>query len=248
MWTRFLAALCFVGLTSSSILVEIAFDLALSQETESGYTSSHTVGEFLKNPNLLHLRYTNTLTTGLAGNAPMRTALMEFKSYKSWAAFEHQELPKTNVLLDLFWINWRKLVWESDDSLTVRGTRPQDEALGGYFFSIRFSVDPSKESQVSRFIRDSLPAKDLLSTDGFIERKGYTSGFWQSDYTNFIIWEFTTMDALIKTIYDSPTVMATFEQAKKNFFKEYAITINVPSSGAKGGQFHRGPKRPSVVQ
>eukprot|EP01010_Urceolus_cornutus_P000805 NODE_1313_length_970_cov_472.446254_g1009_i0.p1 GENE.NODE_1313_length_970_cov_472.446254_g1009_i0~~NODE_1313_length_970_cov_472.446254_g1009_i0.p1 ORF type:complete len:245 (+),score=44.03 NODE_1313_length_970_cov_472.446254_g1009_i0:71-805(+) len=232
-----------LAVVSASILMEVTFDLALQQESETGYTASHTVEEYLRDPNLLWLRYLNPLLSGALGHTPMRTALLEFKDYAGWAQFEGTNLERTHVLYDLFWINWKRLLWESDDTLTVKGVQRTEEKVGGYLYVLRYGVKDGKATDCSRFLRSQLSSfhGELGSNGDFIERRAFRNGLWQNEITNLEWYEFTSLEAMSKAVFESPTFLKTLEDAKDQFFSRYTTAIMVPSSGSQGGKIFQGP-------
>eukprot|EP01012_Entosiphon_sulcatum_P012308 TRINITY_DN1769_c0_g1_i1.p1 TRINITY_DN1769_c0_g1~~TRINITY_DN1769_c0_g1_i1.p1 ORF type:complete len:242 (-),score=40.37 TRINITY_DN1769_c0_g1_i1:22-747(-) len=240
MWSLVCGLLFFVKLVHCTVLMEVGFDLALQQESETGYTASHTVGEYLKDPNLLWLRYLNTLVSGQSGNAPMRTALLEFKDYKNWAAFEQTNLERTHVLYDLFWINWRRVLWEEDEEEGyVHGNERTEERPGGYIFFFRYTA---KEAKSSRALQQQLGtvAKALSQTPTFIEKRSWRNGLWQDSYSNFVWFEFHDLNALTKAVYEGD--IARILDEFKDKLSKFATSVMVPAAGAQGGQIFKGER------
>jgi hypothetical protein len=239
----FARALVLLGCLTSlcaTVLMEVSFDLALHQESDTGYTASHTVEEYLKDPHLLWLRYLNTLASGVDGTAPMRTAFLEFKDYHGWATFETTNLERTHILYDLFWINWRKVLWEDAPALTIPAPERTDEKPGGYLYGVRYSVREDQREAGARFVEEGLRAIDVKAFAGFVERRGFTNGLWQSRYSHLVWFEFESLDALSKAIFQDPAVRSLFTEAKAKYLTEYAASILVPSAGSQGGQFFKG--------
>jgi len=237
---KFLTLFALLALSSGSVLMEVSFDLALQQESETGYTASHTVEEYLKSPNLLWLRYLNTLVSGNVGPAPMRTAFMEFKDYAGWTSFEATNMERTHILYDLFWINWKRVLWDADDSLTVKGNERTEASPGGYLFLFRFAFKDGQEAAGENFIKSALSGVDLKSNEGFLEQRGFSNGLWQDDYHHLLWFEFSSMAALSSSVYESGELMGIFTEAKQKYFSNYATSIMVPSAGSQGGQFFQG--------
>eukprot|EP00667_Euglena_gracilis_P017137 EG_transcript_18012 len=227
-------------ITNATVLMEISFDLALQQESETGYTASHTVEEYLKDPNLLWLRYLNILVSGNEGTAPMRTAFMEFKDYEGWASFEATNMERTHILYDLFWINWRRVLWEDVPALAIKAQERTEENPGGYIFLLKYSLLPGKKEEGSQFIEQKLKSIDSSSLDGLLEQRGFSNGLWQSKFSNLLWFEFSSMETLSRSIYKEGTLSSVFHEAKAAYFAEYSTSILVPSAGSQGGQFFKG--------
>eukprot|EP00668_Euglena_longa_P028812 GGOE01036139.1.p1 GENE.GGOE01036139.1~~GGOE01036139.1.p1 ORF type:complete len:248 (+),score=24.23 GGOE01036139.1:39-782(+) len=226
--------------TKATVLMEVSFDLALQQESETGYTASHTVEEYLKDPNLLWLRYLNILVSGNEGPAPMRTAFMEFKDYEGWASFESTNMERTHILYDLFWINWKRVLWEDVPSLAVKGQERTEENPGGYIFLFKYSLLPGKRDEGTQFLEQKLKSIDVSSLDGLLEQRAFTNGLWQSKFSNLLWFEFASMEALSRAVYKDSTVTGIFHEAKAAYLAEYSTSILVPSAGSQGGQFFKG--------
>jgi hypothetical protein len=237
---KFLALFGVVALCSGSVLMEVSFDLALQQESETGYTASHTVEEYLKDSNLLWLRYLNTLVSGSHGAAPMRTAMMEFTDYAGWTKFESTNMERTHILYDLFWINWKRVLWEDNAALTVKAKERSEESPGGYMYLFRYAFKDGKAKEGSHFIESKLKGIDMKSNDGFLERRGFTNGLWQDEYTNLMWVEFSSMESLSKSVYEDAAFVDALKEAKEKYFSKYATSIMVPSAGSQGGQFFQG--------
>eukprot|EP01006_Ploeotia_vitrea_P054934 TRINITY_DN67936_c13_g3_i1.p1 TRINITY_DN67936_c13_g3~~TRINITY_DN67936_c13_g3_i1.p1 ORF type:complete len:222 (+),score=1.65 TRINITY_DN67936_c13_g3_i1:35-700(+) len=196
---RLLSLSCFLLPCLASVLMEVSFDLALQQESETGYTASHTVSEYIKDTNLLWMRYLNTLVSGTTGNAPMRTAFMEFDSYADWAAFEDKHLERTHVLYDLFWINWKRYLWEGMPESNFH-PRERGEDNGGYTYIFRYSVRDGSEADAQKYFdaQNAQLNKVLQENEQFIERRVYKNGPWQDEYQFMVLYEFGSMEALSK--------------------------------------------------
>jgi hypothetical protein len=228
---------------SASVLMEVSFDLALQQESNTGYTASHSVGEYVKDPNLKWMRYLNTLVSGVPGRAPMRTALFEFPDYAGWAKFEQSHLERTHVLYDLFWINWRKTLWEGEAEMHVEdlAKRARDPNAGGYILNFRYAVDPaSQAARKSFFEQGKAQLENVLNNNpGFIERRAYKAGVWQNDYTHMITFEFADMESLHKSVWEGG-LERHLKDGLQGIATRFASTISVPSAGSHGGRIFNG--------
>eukprot|EP00992_Anisonema_acinus_P010955 TRINITY_DN7005_c0_g1_i1.p1 TRINITY_DN7005_c0_g1~~TRINITY_DN7005_c0_g1_i1.p1 ORF type:complete len:267 (-),score=53.02 TRINITY_DN7005_c0_g1_i1:69-818(-) len=234
-----------VGL--GKVLMEISFDLALQQESEKGYTAAHTVGEHLNDPNVIYLRYFHTLASGKHGYAHMRHCHLEFEDRESWLNFESTNLDRTHILYDLFWINWRRLLWveepETGDipKMLVR----EADKTGGYIHSFRFAIIRGKEAEFERWYKQSMPKGNSITeaNSGYITRQVYTSGMYQSEYHYLINTEYIDLPSLSKTHFENEEYVQLMNQAKP-LMSRYATGILVPSSDNTGGLIFRGAGAP----
>eukprot|EP00994_Dinema_validum_P002473 NODE_1548_length_913_cov_107.425926_g1202_i0.p1 GENE.NODE_1548_length_913_cov_107.425926_g1202_i0~~NODE_1548_length_913_cov_107.425926_g1202_i0.p1 ORF type:complete len:265 (-),score=68.71 NODE_1548_length_913_cov_107.425926_g1202_i0:119-853(-) len=233
-----LLLVAFAICADAKVLMEVSFDLALQQESPTGYTASHTVGEYLNDPNLNWLRYFHTLVSGQPGNAPMRVAFMEFKDMKSWATFENTNLERTHILYDLFWINWRRVLWTEDESTaSLTGKTREEGKNGGFVWTFRYTAKEGSEAALVK--AKNAAFSQLDGADQFIERHTYTAGAFQSTFQHLLMYEFTDMPSLSQAILEN-TKFTTALNDMQSLMSSYASTILVPSADAQGGQIFKG--------
>lgn len=231
-----------VASTWSKVLMEVSFDLALQQESPTGYTPSHTISEYLEDRNLNYIRYFHTLVNGQPRASSMRVAHMEFDGIKGWSEFEASNMERTHILYDLFWINPRRVLWmESSDTENLT-RKSQEGKLGGYVFTFRYAVANDKEAEFKK-IRDGTQAKivkELEQNPGYIVRHLYTAGIFQEEYEEMYAIEFVSLLALSQTIFENKVVFDLLTEMKDKYFENWAVTILVPSADAQGGVFLEG--------
>lgn len=219
--------------------MEIPFEMSVEGE-EGGWSTQVLLEKWVQDPKFTTMRYVFPLASGDSerGHAPMRTALMEFKSYNAWADFNTRQMIHSHILFDIFWLNTRRYIWEADSELSVFGHRAEDDK-GGFYFMLRFSLDPATEEEARAFLKAKLPGRQMISVDGFIERRSFSSGMWQNHYTNLLWYEFHNLPQMFKHTVNNPKVMNVLEEAKERFFVNYAIELK--HHGFEGGaRVHRG--------
>jgi len=229
-----------VAVHAERVLLEVNFDLALNQESETGYTASHTVSEYLQDEELLWMRYFHTLVSGQPGNAPMRVSLIEFKSIAGWAKFEQGHIEGTHILYDLFWINWRKLLWfekkvEGGPAVKTR----QAQTKGGYVWAFRWSWKEAKSGDAVQSKCLATAKKEAEANAGFLERRAYTSGSFQSEFQNLLTYEFNSMQALSQFVYENANIQNCLKEYGEHSTK-FASTVLAPSADNQGGQIFFG--------
>eukprot|EP00906_Rhabdomonas_costata_P035807 RCo050295 len=227
----------------SKVLLEVSFDLALQQESPTGYTASHTVGEYLEDRNLNYIRYFHTLVSGQPRTSNMRFAHLEFDDIHGWSEFETTNMERTHILYDLFWINWRRVLWTESADTEALVRRPQpDGKLGGYVFTFRFSVEDGKAAEFKKF-RDAAHSKivkELESNPGYIVRHQYTAGIFQNEYEEMCAIEFVTLPSLSSSMFENEVISGLLTEMKDKFLENWSVTILVPSTDAQGGVIFRG--------
>ena len=65
-------------------------------------------------------------------------------------------------------------------------------------YLFRYAFKDGKAKEGSHFIESKLKGIDMKSNDGFLERRGFTNGLWQDEYTNLMWVEFSSMESLSK--------------------------------------------------
>jgi hypothetical protein len=233
----------FFGCSQSYLLMEVSFDLALQQESETGYTASQAVGDFLVDQNLLWLRYLSPLVSGAPGSTPMRTALMAFNDFSGWAEFEQTNIERTHVLYDLFWINWRRILWKSDDTFSMQGAQRTTDTKGGYVIVFRYAPMEGKSVETAAFMTSRLFAvqRDIEYNGGFMERRHFSATLWQDIYTDMVWYEFSSLDTLSKNFVEHAALMTALSEAKDKYLARFSTTILVPGTGDIAGHIFYGP-------
>eukprot|EP01079_Euglenida_sp_SAG-EU17-18_P008765 gene8765-7957_t len=121
------AALLFLTAEASEhVLLEVGFDISGLAETPDGINATHILRDYLSDTNLHTLRHLASLTSGVPGKTPMRTAFLEFASIGRWTAFENTLLDRTHALHDLFWVHAKRLPWFVQNEFT---NKPQLEDM-----------------------------------------------------------------------------------------------------------------------
>jgi hypothetical protein len=208
--------------------VQVEFDIAEREESQ-GQSVSQILTSFISDPNLLWMRYLNTMLDGASPRTPSRVAFLEFEGPKQWMAFEQNQKGPTHVLFDIFWLHWRRTPWMTDPaSPEAKPITERETGKEGYLWTVKFSVKPDMANKFAQLVRTKL--KDMVATlsqvEGFLGRSAYVDAKFQSSYSNYVIYEFANLAALFDALYISddifevdPEVMKCFSSYGASFYQ-----------------------------
>merc|ERR1719473_1049163 len=191
------AALLLLGVvTGEHVLLEVGFDISGLQETPDGINATHILRDYLSDTNLHTLRHLATLTSGVPGKTPMRTAFLEFASVGRWTAFENTLLDRTHALHDLFWVHAKRSPWFVNQELT---NKPQLEDKGGYVFGLKYKVRTGMQDQWATYKANEIneiTTRLQGQESPLLQFREMTSKYFHGDYDGLITWEFDDMAGL----------------------------------------------------
>eukprot|EP00999_Lentomonas_sp_LEN2_P000425 NODE_1428_length_863_cov_75.415761_g1382_i0.p1 GENE.NODE_1428_length_863_cov_75.415761_g1382_i0~~NODE_1428_length_863_cov_75.415761_g1382_i0.p1 ORF type:complete len:251 (+),score=50.94 NODE_1428_length_863_cov_75.415761_g1382_i0:64-816(+) len=238
---RWILLFAFVSAALGSVLLEVEFDIAPVEQQEQGQSVSSILTAYLQDPNLQWMRYLNTLVDGTPEKTPSRIAFIEFAGVKEWGEFEKAQKGPTHVLLDIYWLPWRRLPWmSSDNEPEVKPVAKRVEQQEGYVYIFKYSVSADKAGKFAELSKSSLPRKvaALNSNAGFLDRKVYTEGAFQSQFSHMALYEFTSLESMLEIVY-KPGALFELEAAVKDCFSSFAATAFQPPY-ERGGNILQG--------
>eukprot|EP00998_Keelungia_sp_KM082_P007169 NODE_3377_length_903_cov_102.148196_g3355_i0.p1 GENE.NODE_3377_length_903_cov_102.148196_g3355_i0~~NODE_3377_length_903_cov_102.148196_g3355_i0.p1 ORF type:complete len:248 (+),score=54.36 NODE_3377_length_903_cov_102.148196_g3355_i0:75-818(+) len=230
--------LCVMG---KKVLVEIEFDIApIKEEQESqGQSVSQILTSWLQDANLSWLRYLNTLASGLARQTSSRVAFLEFAGIKEWTEFEKSQKGPTHVLFDIFWLPWRRVPWMQSTDEPEIAPKERQEGAEGYVLSVKYNLKKEKVQTWTGLRKSKLPnmVKALGKSDDFISRAAYTDSVFQSEYDGMILYEFTSLDAVLAALYQTSSIFELTPEVQ-DCFDSYASTVYQPPYEKGGNILH----------
>lgn len=236
-----LALLFGLVLGQGDVLLEVSFDLASEEKTEDGYTAADSVNAYLNSTHLMWLRYFHVLVSDQQVDVPMRVAQLMFKDTANWAAFEDETIARTHVLHDHFWVNSRRVVWltsPSKQAFPSNGDRRSSDKPGGFMWQFKFSILPNKEAEWNNYwnAQASKLIGELENNNGFVEAQTYSANIFRRSLNHMFEWEFLTMEALSKSVFESTAVADLLDNAPK-YLAEWSTVILAPPAEGQTGLF-----------
>jgi hypothetical protein len=237
-----LACLCLAAAIQARVLLEVEFDIAPNkEETEEGKNAvSQILASYLQDTNLVWMRYLNTLIDGTPSKTPSRVAYIEFESVKSWSEFETNQKGPTHVLLDIYWLPWRRLPWISVADPKPTPTANKEGKSGGYIYSLKYTLktETASEFRVLKEKELSKHIEQLNKSPVFLDRRAYQDRQFQSELNNLVVYEFLTLDGLTSTLFSGADIFELTDSAQK-YFTQFAATVYQPPY-EKGGDIISG--------
>jgi len=234
---------------NARVLLEVEFDIAPNKEdTEEGKNAvSQILASYLQDTNLVWMRYLNTLIDGTPSKTPSRVAYIEFESIKSWTEFEINQKGPTHVLLDIYWLPWRRLPWISVADAKPSPTANKEGKSGGYIYSLKYTLRPETAAEFKALKDKELPKhlEQLNKSPVFLDRRAYQDRQFQSELNNLVVYEFLTLDGLTSTVFSGNDIFELSDGAHK-YFTQFAATVYQPPY-EKGGDIISGESYRSAL-
>eukprot|EP01012_Entosiphon_sulcatum_P058883 TRINITY_DN830_c0_g1_i1.p1 TRINITY_DN830_c0_g1~~TRINITY_DN830_c0_g1_i1.p1 ORF type:complete len:274 (+),score=49.15 TRINITY_DN830_c0_g1_i1:31-822(+) len=247
-----LAVLLAATTARAAVMLEVGFDISPTEAADSGYKAGDSIVGYLQSEHLLWLRYFHVLITDHPGNVPMRLTHLMFRDASNWAAFEDEQLTRTHILHDLFWVNSRRVVW---NSVTPRNTYPDREASrtetvpGGFTWRLHFTVIPEQREAWTAYRTQQIAAiieQDLQATDsGFVEALEFEAANFRKSNQELLSWEFLDVKSLEKAVLGSPRTQ-TFLNGLGKYLSEWSTSILTPPAEPEMGLFFQAQGNPPV--
>ena len=219
----------------SKVMMEIEFDIAEREESQ-GQSVAQILTSFISDPNLLWMRYLNTLLDGANTKTPSRIAFIEFQGPTQWLEFEKNQKGPAHVLFDIFWLHWRRTPWISDDSAPkFEPSTERETGKEGYVWTMKYTIKEEMMDTFRKLVETKLPdmVETLGQTEGVLSRSQYLDANFQSNYRHYIIYEFSSMDALAETQFVSNKLFEVLPEVMK-CYSAYGASYYQPPY-AKGG-------------
>jgi hypothetical protein len=227
-----------VVLASSEVMMEVCFDLALKEQTETGFKPTDALNMYLQSKSMKWLRSFHMLVSGQVSK-PQRVAFLAFKDVHSWAEFEEEHLVKTHALFDHFWLNSRRVLWTevADENLQFPIRSRSMEKTGGFMWQLKYTVSFGKENEWKEFLDDIFKKaiEEVNVNEAFVEGHNYDGKNLQHTFQHMILWEFLSMGGLSDGVLESPT-MAVFYTNLPKYCSDWNSAILAPPTDENGKQ------------
>eukprot|EP00997_Jenningsia_sp_PLL12_P006558 NODE_3110_length_815_cov_175.336815_g2588_i0.p1 GENE.NODE_3110_length_815_cov_175.336815_g2588_i0~~NODE_3110_length_815_cov_175.336815_g2588_i0.p1 ORF type:complete len:209 (-),score=40.38 NODE_3110_length_815_cov_175.336815_g2588_i0:64-690(-) len=183
---------------------------------------------------MLWMRYHHTILSDHPNPVPMRVALFGFSDIRNFAQFQDTTMGVGHVLFDQFWINSRRVLWESVDNMKLpdHNDRRKEETPGGFIWQFKYTVRPGKQDEWNRFLEGQHPAIEaaLEENSQFVEGNSYHATKFRHTHGNMFAWEFLNMAGLSATVYESSAMQEFFDEAPAYLESWNTLLLGPPSS------------------
>eukprot|EP01012_Entosiphon_sulcatum_P048075 TRINITY_DN6606_c0_g1_i1.p2 TRINITY_DN6606_c0_g1~~TRINITY_DN6606_c0_g1_i1.p2 ORF type:complete len:276 (+),score=46.57 TRINITY_DN6606_c0_g1_i1:26-829(+) len=228
-------------IVNSQVLLEVSFDISSRDATGDGYKAADSVTSYLQSTRLQWLRYFHVLISDQTYDVPMRVANLMFKNISAWAAFEDEQLARTHILHDIFWVNSRRVLWNVGllESYPIRENLRTATTPGGFVWRLQFSVPAEKKKDWERFWATHIPT--IIATQlqpegsGFIEAFQFQGQHLRNHMQELLCWEFLDMKSLVSVVFSAP--VQTFLSGLEGYTTDYFTTILAPPVDTQSGLF-----------
>lgn len=229
--------LLLLGTAEAEVMMEVCFDLALKEQTETGFKPTDALNLYLQSKSMKWLRSFHMLVSGQV-TKPQRVAFLAFKDTHSWAEFEEEHLAKTHALFDHFWLNSRRVLWqEAEPKVEIAKKSRTVEKPGGFIWQLKYTVLPGKEGQWGAHLEATLAAMkpELEANEGFVEHHLYDSKNLQRSFQGMVLWEFLGMGSLSQAVLEGPTMTAFFA-GLPSYLADWNTAVLAPPTDENGKQ------------
>eukprot|EP01001_Neometanema_parovale_P008559 NODE_4829_length_1012_cov_254.325084_g4623_i0.p1 GENE.NODE_4829_length_1012_cov_254.325084_g4623_i0~~NODE_4829_length_1012_cov_254.325084_g4623_i0.p1 ORF type:complete len:277 (-),score=115.21 NODE_4829_length_1012_cov_254.325084_g4623_i0:182-961(-) len=233
MFRKLILALLLVTI-SAELVMEISFDLALKEQTETGFKPTDALNLYLQSKSMKWLRSFHMIVSGQIAK-PQRVAFLAFKDAANWAEFEEEHLVKTHALFDHFWLNSKRVLWSEVAQEGYPSRTRSMEKPGGFMWQFKWTVIPGKEQAFNSFWaeHEKKVLAELEKNQGFVESKRYDSMNMQRTFGGQMIWEFLGMPSLTESVIDGAAMKEVYAALPK-YCSDWNTAILAPPTDENG--------------